>query len=83
MGGFRCKPDEVVTYCRANVTCEHILHGNGCPPIEVVDPDEHGLCCGCPNGKVKNNAGVCVDPDQCKCGDHKPGVPIIEKGKMS
>ena len=63
------------------MTCEHILDGNGCPPIEVVDIDEYGLCCVCPNGMVRNSEGICVPPDQCKCGKHQPGVPFTVKGR--
>ena len=62
------------------MTCEHILAGNDCPPIQIVDADDLGLCCGCPNGLVRNKEGVCVHPDQCKCGNRQPGVPYIVPG---
>ena len=72
----------MVGYCRANVTCEHILTGNGCPPIQVVDVDEYGLCCGCPGGKVKNSEGICVHPDECRCDEGNQGKKFERPGML-
>jgi hypothetical protein len=57
------KNQEYITNMRVcGRTCASYDDRDMCPPDE---PTRDG--CGCPQGKVLNHEGYCVEPDECPC----------------